>query len=42
LDAERDVQDMGEPSIEVHALNKKPYGSLASKGVEGEGVLFCS
>lgn len=41
LDAERDLKDMGEHGIEVHALNKKAYGSLASKGVK-EGVLFCS
>lgn len=41
LDAERDLRDMGDNGIEVHALNKKAYGPLASKGVE-EGVLFCS
>ncbi|KAK9684141.1 hypothetical protein RND81_10G189300 [Saponaria officinalis] len=41
FDARRDLDDVGASSIEVHALNKLPYGKLDSKSVGiREGVLF--
>ena len=41
FDARRDLDDAGAPDIEVHALNKQPYGKLDSKKLDiQEGVLF--
>ncbi|XP_010670017.2 protein FORGETTER 1 [Beta vulgaris subsp. vulgaris] len=41
FDARRDLDDVGATSVEVHALNKLPYGKLDSKSVGiREGVLF--
>uniref|UniRef100_A0A9J8BSG0 Protein strawberry notch homolog 2 n=1 Tax=Cyprinus carpio carpio TaxID=630221 RepID=A0A9J8BSG0_CYPCA len=37
-DAERDLQDIGAPNIQVHALNKIKYGDTATS----EGVLFAT
>ncbi|MCO5559785.1 hypothetical protein L7F22_013389 [Adiantum nelumboides] len=40
-DSRRDLDDVGASSVEVHALNKLPYGKLDSKAVGvKEGVLF--
>eukprot|EP00250_Pteridium_aquilinum_P027603 c3529_g1_i1 orf=145-2244(+) len=40
-DARRDLDDVGASSVEVHALNKLPYGKLDSKAVGvKDGVLF--
>lgn len=41
FDARRDLDDAGAPEIDVHALNKLPYGKLAGHkiGVK-EGVIF--
>ncbi|CAN1263030.1 Protein FORGETTER 1 [Linum perenne] len=41
FDARRDLDDMGAPFIEVHALNKLPYSKLDSKSVGvKDGVVF--
>ncbi|CAI0555414.1 unnamed protein product [Linum tenue] len=41
FDARRDLDDMGAPFIEVHALNKLPYAKLDSKSVGvKDGVVF--
>ncbi|KAL3700029.1 hypothetical protein R1sor_018051 [Riccia sorocarpa] len=41
FDARRDLDDIGATCVEVHALNKLPYGKLDSKQVGvREGVLF--
>ncbi|XP_021775202.1 protein FORGETTER 1-like isoform X2 [Chenopodium quinoa] len=41
FDSRRDLDDVGATSVEVHALNKLPYGKLDSKSVGiKEGVLF--
>ncbi|XP_024532194.1 protein FORGETTER 1 [Selaginella moellendorffii] len=41
FDARRDLDDIGATSIEVHALNKLPYGKLDSKAIGvKEGVIF--
>lgn len=41
FDARRDLDDVGATCVEVHALNKLPYGKLDSKSVGiKEGVLF--
>ncbi|KNA16468.1 hypothetical protein SOVF_088760 isoform A [Spinacia oleracea] len=41
FDARRDLDDVGATAIEVHALNKLPYGKLDSKSVGiREGVMF--
>uniref|UniRef100_A0A2P2LR73 PHD-type domain-containing protein n=1 Tax=Rhizophora mucronata TaxID=61149 RepID=A0A2P2LR73_RHIMU len=41
FDARRDLDDVGAPYIDVHALNKLPYSKLDSKSVGvREGVVF--
>ncbi|CAL0333656.1 unnamed protein product [Lupinus luteus] len=41
FDARRDLDDVGATCIEVHALNKLPYGKLDSKSIGvREGVVF--
>ncbi|KAB1212844.1 hypothetical protein CJ030_MR5G010144 [Morella rubra] len=41
FDARRDLDDVGAPCVEVHALNKLPYSKLDSKSVGvKEGVVF--
>ncbi|OIV89831.1 hypothetical protein TanjilG_29766 [Lupinus angustifolius] len=41
FDARRDLDDVGATCVEVHALNKLPYGKLDSKSIGvREGVVF--
>ncbi|XP_074301676.1 protein FORGETTER 1-like isoform X1 [Silene latifolia] len=41
FDARRDLDDVGAASVQVHALNKLPYGKLDSRSVGiKEGVVF--